>query len=479
MTLGAVEAALGSGMPTIGEVKRRTRLGMGRCQGRYCAPVMAALLAERQGRPGRRIRLLRPARAGEAGVDQRSRAHRRAAAMTSDERRIPAEIGTAIVGGGIVGMCLALFLAEEGLDVAVVDNGRHAGTIANAGGLHVQMQSRFMRLYPEMVAAFEETLPFYPRAVRHWQALVQRLGVDVELAVTGGLMVAESREQYQFLEKKCRREQQLGLEVEMLNRAALDRIAPYFAESIVGAELCATEGKVNPLLANQAIRRTALAAGVVHCTETRVTALARAHNGFLVETTRGAMRAGRVVIAAGAGSAALADDLGLKVPARAEPLHMNITEATEPLIHHMVQHADRQITMKQLSAGMVVIGGGWPATLNGADEHPTVELDSLIGSLSLAQHVIPRIGALRLIRTWAGVNTSVDGRPVIGPVTGHPRIVLRHSGRRRLHARSADGAAGRRHDARPRAGSTDRRLHGRSLRLIVGGRGANAPSVGV
>ena len=340
----------------------------------------------------------------------------------TDNRQVPAEIGTAIVGGGIVGMCLALFLAEEGHDVAVIDDGRHAGTIANAGGLHVQLQSRFMRLYPEMVPAFEETLPFYPRAVRHWQALAQRLGEDVELAVTGGLMVAESSEQYAFLEKKCRREQQLGLEVDMLDRAALDRIAPYFAESIVGAELCATEGKVNPLLANQAIRRKALAAGVVHCTETRVTALVRPENGFLVETTRGAMRAGRVVIAAGAGSTALAAHLGLKVPARAEPLHMNITEATEPLIHHMVQHADRQITMKQLSAGMVVIGGGWPATLAGPCEHPTVELDSVIGSLSLAQHVIPRIGELRLIRTWAGVNTSVDGRPVVGPVSGMPGL---------------------------------------------------------
>ena len=46
---------------------------------------------------------------------------------------------------------------------------------------------------------------------------------------------------------------------------------------------------------------------------------------------------------------------------------MNITEATEPLIHHMVQHADRPITLKQLAAGMVVIGGGWPATLAGAE----------------------------------------------------------------------------------------------------------------
>jgi NADPH-dependent 2,4-dienoyl-CoA reductase/sulfur reductase-like enzyme len=51
VTLAAVEKALGDGEPAIGEVKRRTRLGMGRCQGRYCAPVLAAMLAERQGRP--------------------------------------------------------------------------------------------------------------------------------------------------------------------------------------------------------------------------------------------------------------------------------------------------------------------------------------------------------------------------------------------------------------------------------------------
>jgi glycine/D-amino acid oxidase-like deaminating enzyme len=36
--------------------------------------------------------------------------------------------------------------------------------------------------------------------------------------------------------------------------------------------------------------------------------------------------------------------------------------------------------------------------------------------------VIPRVGSLRLIRTWAGVNTSVDGRPVVGPVSGVPGL---------------------------------------------------------
>ena len=46
-----VEAALDEGLEGLGAVKRRTRIGMGRCQGRYCAPVLDALIAERTGRP--------------------------------------------------------------------------------------------------------------------------------------------------------------------------------------------------------------------------------------------------------------------------------------------------------------------------------------------------------------------------------------------------------------------------------------------
>ncbi|MBI3455844.1 MAG: FAD-dependent oxidoreductase [Candidatus Rokubacteria bacterium] len=50
VSFGQIEATLADGALSIGEVKQRTRAGMGRCQGRYCAPVIAALLADRQGR---------------------------------------------------------------------------------------------------------------------------------------------------------------------------------------------------------------------------------------------------------------------------------------------------------------------------------------------------------------------------------------------------------------------------------------------
>ncbi|MCP4328680.1 MAG: FAD-dependent oxidoreductase [Alphaproteobacteria bacterium] len=51
VTLGDVEAQIGAGRPSMSEIKRGTRLGMGPCQGRYCTPLVAALLHDRFGVP--------------------------------------------------------------------------------------------------------------------------------------------------------------------------------------------------------------------------------------------------------------------------------------------------------------------------------------------------------------------------------------------------------------------------------------------
>jgi NADPH-dependent 2,4-dienoyl-CoA reductase/sulfur reductase-like enzyme len=46
---GAVEASLADGAGHIGAIKRITRVGMGPCQGRYCAPVITAMVARSTG----------------------------------------------------------------------------------------------------------------------------------------------------------------------------------------------------------------------------------------------------------------------------------------------------------------------------------------------------------------------------------------------------------------------------------------------
>lgn len=46
-----VVAALQNGALTVDDVKRRTRVGMGACQGIFCVPAVAAMVAEGTGTP--------------------------------------------------------------------------------------------------------------------------------------------------------------------------------------------------------------------------------------------------------------------------------------------------------------------------------------------------------------------------------------------------------------------------------------------
>ena len=45
VTLGEIKKAVGDGAASINDIKRRTRLGMGHCQGRFCGQVINELLS--------------------------------------------------------------------------------------------------------------------------------------------------------------------------------------------------------------------------------------------------------------------------------------------------------------------------------------------------------------------------------------------------------------------------------------------------
>lgn len=327
-----------------------------------------------------------------------------------------------VIGGGVIGLVAAIELAEAGARVTVIDAGENAGSTANAGSLHVQMQSRFIRLFPDLAPNVEAALPLYRQAARLWADLEARLG-PIDLVRKGGLMLAEGDAQMAFLEDKARREAAQGLDVELLDRAALDRIAPWVGPQIVGAELCRDEGKLNPLLANTRLIRRCAELGVVRVTD-RVVRLEAARDGVTATGERGVWRAAEAVVAAAWGSGDVVRGLGLSLPTRAEPLHMNITEASAYEVQHLVQHAERSITLKQFRTGQIVIGGGWPATDLGPRTAPAVRADSLLGNVALAARLVPAIGRLRVIRTWAGMNTTADGASIIGRLPGAARVTM-------------------------------------------------------
>lgn len=51
VTDAAIAAAIGEGARTLNDVKRRSRAGMGMCQGRWCSHAIAALVAAETGQP--------------------------------------------------------------------------------------------------------------------------------------------------------------------------------------------------------------------------------------------------------------------------------------------------------------------------------------------------------------------------------------------------------------------------------------------
>jgi CheY-like chemotaxis protein len=112
-------------------------------------------------------------------------------AVTMSGGPLPAETDVAVIGGGITGLTAALELARSGVRPPCLDWGHNAGSTANAGSLHVQMQSRLIRLFPHMAARVERELPLYVRAVAHWRRFAEELGGD--WAPLGDLTSAMSR----------------------------------------------------------------------------------------------------------------------------------------------------------------------------------------------------------------------------------------------------------------------------------------------
>jgi len=327
-----------------------------------------------------------------------------------------------VIGGGIVGLVAAIELATGGASVTVIDSGQNAGSSTNAGSLHVQMQSRFIRLFPEQAPNVEAALPLYKQAASLWADLENRIG-PCELTRHGGLMLAEGDAQMAFLEDKARREEAKGLDVALLDRAALDRIAPWLGPQIVGAELCRDEGKLNPLLVARRLHAMCASLGVETKADT-VTRLEREGGHLVAIGETSTYHAKEVVVAAAWGSGEIVRGFGINIPTQAEPLHMNITEACAQEIKHLVQHAERSITLKQFKSGQIVIGGGWPAHANGPTDVPSVKVDSFLGNVGLAARLVPAIGRLRIIRTWAGMNTTADGASIVGRLAQDPAVTV-------------------------------------------------------
>lgn len=217
---------------------------------------------------------------------------------------MPAAADIVIIGGGIVGVSTAWFLARQGLRVVVCEKGRVACEQSGRNWGWVRQQGRDPRELPLMMASR-----------RIWQTLQQDIGEDVGFTECGCLFMARSEKEEQQLASWLPVAQQHGLDTQLIAGARLDKEVVDGSKQWRSALFTASDCRAEPHKAAPAIARAAERAGAQIISGCAVRGVDKAAGVVAgVVTEHGRIRAPVVLCAAGAWTEMFCRSLGIRVP---------------------------------------------------------------------------------------------------------------------------------------------------------------------
>jgi glycine/D-amino acid oxidase-like deaminating enzyme len=433
ITAGRLRAEIAGGLVGLAALKKATRAGMGRCQGRFCAATVARLCPDSPAEPGFAAPRapVRPVPASalmfEAPDFEPVWMPRPAPpAVRHPVPELPIAERAAdilVIGGGVVGLSCAYFLAAEGADVLVADRDQAAmaASTANAGSLHVQLLAYDIHDdLPEDGGTAGLTLPLAPRSIALWKQIGQAAGESLGIRTEGGLMLAEDAAGLAWLRRKSAVEQRWGVESHVLGANELRDLAPELGTDMVGADYVPAEGFGDPLRGTQALLRLSQAAGARVLRGAEVLGIARDGARWRVRTAAGDILAGRVVNAAGPWAGHIGAMVGLDLPVSGTVQQVIVSEPAPPLMRHLVAMVGRHLSLKQALNGSLLIGGGWFGSFDEASGRTRNLRRSIEGNLHIAARALPALKGLSILRAWTGINPAIDRAPLLGEAPGLP-----------------------------------------------------------
>ena len=434
VTAGRLREEISHGLVSIAALKRATRAGMGRCQGRFCAASIARLCPDQPSadafaaprvpvKPVPAAALMFEVGEFEAPLLQ---------APAPNQRRVPIEptphadrhADIVIIGGGAVGLSAAYYMAQEGADVLVIDRDEAglAASTANAGSLHVQLIPYDFGVpgTPEDGGHAAHTLPLGPQSVALWNAIAAEAGETLGISTPGGLVLADTPERLEWLRGKTALERRYGVRTEIIGANELRRLAPHLAPNLAGAVYCPGEGRIDPLRGTMALARLAQTKGARLLKGAEVAALEHDGAKWRVRTSKGDVLAGKVVNCAGPWGAVIGAMVGLDLPVTGTVQQVIVTEPAPRMVEGLVAMAGRHLSLKQQDSGGLLIGGGWFGSFDPKDGRTRNLRRNIQGNLWVAAQALPALRGLQIIRSWTGINTALDRAPLLGDVPGIP-----------------------------------------------------------
>jgi len=216
---------------------------------------------------------------------------------------VPSSAAVVIIGGGIVGVSTAWFLAREGVDVVLCEKGHIAGEQSGRNWGWVRQQARDTREMPMIV-----------ESLRIWRTLGAELGEDVGFEQTGCLFAAADDTQMEQYAGWLPVAREYGLDTPLVDGGEIRSLARG-AASWKGGLYTASDGRAEPQLAAPAIARGAARHGAKVLTACAVRGLdIEAGSVAGVVTEHGRIRTSAVLCAAGAWTSMFCRSLGISLP---------------------------------------------------------------------------------------------------------------------------------------------------------------------
>ena len=311
-----------------------------------------------------------------------------------------------VVGAGVIGLACAWRIAERGLSVCVLERdvpGSGASGVA-AGMLAPVTEAEW---------GAEALLALNLNSAARWESfaadLGERAGSDVGYSPCGALVVAADRDDAEELRRLHAFQESLGLDVQWLTPSIARQVEPALSPRIGGAIHAPHEAQADPRALTRALVAAIERAGGEIVSGIEVTEVA----GDGVETTTGAVRAARVVAAAGSWSAGLSDTAPPVRPVKGQILRLRRGAGQPPLTSRLVRTP--RCYLVDRPGGEVVIG----ATVEERGFDDAVTADGVYRLLEAAYEVLPDAGELEWVEAAARLRPGTpDNAPVIGRAAG-------------------------------------------------------------
>lgn len=217
---------------------------------------------------------------------------------------MPRQTEVVVIGGGIIGVSTALFLAMAGVPVVLCEKGEIAGEQSSRNWGWVRRMGRDPR-----------ELPLIVEAMRIWQGLSGILGEDIGFRQSGILYACENAEDEAQREAWLKAAGPYSLDTHMIRGQALADLMPGAAKPWRSGLYTPSDGRAEPQKAAPAIARAAQRHGAVVLQRCAVRGLETASGRITsVVTERGPITCNVVVLAGGMWSTLFCRRLGVRLP---------------------------------------------------------------------------------------------------------------------------------------------------------------------